>query len=612
MSANAHAPFASPRVARAMRPVAFDGLFGYVHTPVGPSAGTGVVIVSPFGRDARCAHMPMRIFADELAASGFPTLRYDHRGTGDSLDLPDDEGDALPDWLAGVQAAMVELRARTGVRRVVLCGLRLGASLAAVAGAGADGLILLAPVLNGRSWLRRLRFASGVVSDPSRQHMDGEALDCDGVCLSAATVAALDRMDLSQSEPASVPVLIAAQNKLVLDYANDRVARGEAAQTIEFPGFKSLFLEPHSNLPPNELFDEARQWLSRTYAHLADRAPLAVFNGVPLARLQPPAAIERAVEFGAGLQGVLCEPRGGLREDYVVMFCNTGGDPRAGAGGFATQTARRLAAGGVASLRFDFGGIGDSPMPGAEVRCHVFETDRDADIDAAVAFCAEQGFRTIVVIGVCAGAYHAFHAAWRHREVRGVFAVSPVKLVWRPGDSLIFNGMLNPQAVKGYLDALLDIETWKRAVRGQLQIRPLALAIADRLKNGIIGLVARLNRSAPLSQMRAFAGRGGRACVVMGLKDGSFDEVSVHFGVSEAMRRKALNTETVVIPDLDHGLTTQVSRDLAIETLLRWLDLGAAQKSVQPAAITSPSVGRADLWKPDWAFRGKASQPGRG
>jgi hypothetical protein len=112
--------------------------------------------------------------------------------------------------------------------------------------------------------------------------------------------------------------------------------------------------------------------------------------------------------------------------------------------------------------------------------------------------------------------------------------------------------------------------------------------------------------------MRAFAGRGGRACVVMGLKDGSFDEVSVHFGVSEAMRRKALNTETVVIPDLDHGLTTQVSRDLAIETLLRWLDLGAAQKSVQPAAITSPSVGRADLWKPDWAFRGKASQPGRG
>ena len=139
-----------------MQPIAFERMLGWLHTPRGHNTGVGVVMVSALGRDGRCAYMPTRLFADQLAAAGYPTLRYDHLGTGDSLDLPDGDADALSEWLGGIKHAAEALRADAGVTRVVLGGLRTGASLAAAAAAAAsmeaDGLLLLAPVLSGRSW----------------------------------------------------------------------------------------------------------------------------------------------------------------------------------------------------------------------------------------------------------------------------------------------------------------------------------------------------------------------------------------------------------------------------------------------------------------------------
>ncbi len=84
-----------PMSAPAMTAVTFHGLLGWLHQAGGPMADTGVVLISPLGRDARCGHLPMRLFADQLAEAGFPTLRYDHRGEGDSLPCDDPEADAF-------------------------------------------------------------------------------------------------------------------------------------------------------------------------------------------------------------------------------------------------------------------------------------------------------------------------------------------------------------------------------------------------------------------------------------------------------------------------------------------------------------------------------------
>src|SRR5262245_50048272 len=69
-----------------VRPVAFDGHFGALHTPAPQTArGVTVVICPPIGRDARCAYRPVFLFAQQLAARGYTVLRYDNLGEGDSM-----------------------------------------------------------------------------------------------------------------------------------------------------------------------------------------------------------------------------------------------------------------------------------------------------------------------------------------------------------------------------------------------------------------------------------------------------------------------------------------------------------------------------------------------
>src|SRR5260221_14037074 len=77
-------------------------------------------------------------------------------GTGDSADIQP-EADQLELWTADVTAAVGELRQRTGVPQVCLLGLRLGATLATLAARRTEAvtsLVLIAPVIIGRPYLR--------------------------------------------------------------------------------------------------------------------------------------------------------------------------------------------------------------------------------------------------------------------------------------------------------------------------------------------------------------------------------------------------------------------------------------------------------------------------
>ena len=558
-----------------MRAITFQGLFGYLHRPANQCADTGVVLIAPLGRDARCAHRPMRLFADQLAAAGVPTLRYDHRGTGDSLDLPGTDAEALNEWLCGVGHAVETLKAQTGVKRIILGGVRLGATLAALSAEQADGLILLAPVLSGRSWLRRLRFSAGAGADRATTG-DDAPLDSDGLELSAASAAALARIDLETIPTLAIPTFVAAQNKLVETWAAKQAAMGGPVHVGGFEGFRDLFLDAHSNRPPLAVFSAARQWLTDDVGvTLGARGPIA---GAPPSDLRSPGAIDHAVQFGPGLQGVLCAPEAAEKaQDTAVLFLNTGGDPRSGIGGFATEAARTLARLGVASLRFDFAGLGDSPLADDGAPSHVYETPREADIDAAAAFLIQQGARHLVVVGVCAGAYHALHTAWRDPRVTAAFVVSPVKLIWREGDSLVFGRKDDGKATQVYASAARQAQTWLRLLRGQIDVGAVARTLASRLHGRINALASRYSPAAPAVQMERFLRRGGRACLIMGLDDSSLDEVEAHLGPKGRRLTRAAEGQVRIHPDLDHGLARRQSRQIALDNLLDFLGLGSRQ-----------------------------------
>jgi alpha-beta hydrolase superfamily lysophospholipase len=553
-----------------MTPVAFDGRLGWLHMPLGDNTGVGVVLVSALGRDGRCAYMPMRLLADQLAAAGYPTIRYDHLGTGDSLDLPDPEADALPHWLDGIERAAQRLRIHAGVNRVILGGARTGATLAAISPLPVDGLILLAPVLGGRAWLRRQRFSAGLAKKSEGAASEEQPLDAEGLWLSSATVASLADVDLSRLPPPRSQVFLAFQNKPVGDFAAGLAKAGASLRTTDFPGFSEMFLETTVNEPPLELFERVKAWLLETFD--PQRATGSSGQALPTEPpvLRPPGAVESLVSFGGSLRGVLCEPEGAGADGPAVLFCNTGGDPRAGSGGFASEAARRLAAQGVASLRFDFAGIGDSPMPGETIRSHVFETPREADADAAVNFLAERGHE-VVVVGTCSGAYHALRTAWRNPKVTGVFAVSPIKVLWRPGDSVSFARDEYLYALKAYAAALFRRDAWKLIIQNKVGVGGLFLALSNRLRSRAIGWISRSLGDSPLGRTRRFVRRGGRASFIMGVNDTSLEEIGTYFGAEGAQLKRLPTVSVEVIPDLDHGLARRASRETAMNRLETWL-----------------------------------------
>ena len=563
-------PILSPG-ASDMQPVAFDRLLGWLHMPLARNTGVGVVLVSALGRDGRCAYMPMRLFADQLAAAGFPTLRYDHLGTGDSLDLPDADTDALPEWLNGMRHAADLLRSRAGVTRVVLGGVRTGATLAAMYPQRADGLMLLAPVLSGRSWLRRLRFSGSLLNKGGQSNREEEPLDIEGLWLSSSTVGSLSRVDLAALGPARSPLFIASQNQLVGAYAASLSTDGAAVLTTDFPGYNDLFLETTVNHPPLQMFERALTWLSETFEPSTAVASPETAPPTDGSVLRPPGAVERVVMFGAGLRGVLCEPANAVSGLPAVLFCNTGGDPRAGAGGFASETARRLAIQGFTSLRFDFAGLGDSPMWGEETRSHVFETPREGDADAALSFLEQSGHATAVVVGLCSGAYHAIRTAWRNPRVVGVFAVSPIKIVWRSGDAVSFARDEYLYAAQSYLTALFRPKAWKLLIQNKVDVAGLITALGNRLTTRVRGWISRSIGDSPLASMKRFTQRGGRVYFLMGTNDTSLEETETYFGPQGGQLKQLPNVTIEIIPELDHGLTRRASRELARNHLASWL-----------------------------------------
>ena len=565
---------AAPSVAPAadLRPetsaIAFDGHAGSLHTPDPLKAlDVGVVLCSPLGRDARCAHLPMRLLAQDLAAAGVATLRFDHLGIGDALDLDDETADALPVWLAGVRAAVATLRDQTGVRRVVLGGVRFGATLAALSVEIADGLILLAPVARGGPWLRELKLATAVLA-PTTVGAGACGLDADGLVLSAATASAIGTIDLRSLDAGHRPVFLAAQNPATTKLGETLTGSGGPVTAEPFGGFAALFDDSHSNLAPRDLFDQVIAWAVEQFPEPASQSPSAVKIE---ALLYPPGAVERAVTFGAGLRGVLCLPQGGALDGKAVVLCNTGGDPHAGIGGFSTATARALAREGVMSLRFDFAGLGDSPAADGAVRSHVYETPRAADFDAAVALLQGLGAQKVIVGGVCAGGYHALHAALDDPRIAGVFAINTVILAWRAGTSLAVGDRDQGRSTQAYVQRLGQLSTWTRLLKGGVDVPAIIRTLNIRLRARLAARSAATPEAAVKARIDQLSARGGVVRLIVGAEDPSLDMVVSHFGVAGQRFTRLPGLSLQIVPGLDHGLALKTSREKAGREVVAFL-----------------------------------------
>jgi dienelactone hydrolase len=541
-------------------------LAGFLHRPVRPPVG-GVLICSPFGYEAGCAHRTLRTIADRLASLGHLVLRFDYEGVGASSGRGT-EPDLLDRWQAGVGAGLAELR-RLGVRRPAVVGMRLGAALALAATRDDPHLgpvAMWAPITSGRRYWRELRAQAAIT--PAGVPGDG-SLNVLGHRLPAATVRALKAWDpLAGVRPDVTAALVQSPGwRDTGETAQELAAVGLRPALLELEG-TSAVLERDAEMVgvPMRLVEGLCDWVHSVSAATPIEAPSPTTDPVRL--LDAGLIQEEIVSIPPrGLYGVLTRPAA-VPSQTGVIFLNNGVAPAAGPGRAWVDFARILAVEGVTSLRLDFSGLGDSPDPGRRAvrRERVVPRTAGAELLAAAEFLRRRGVETVIAAGLCSGAQISVRTAAYDGRLDAVFAINP------PLYTLYDHGTGPWQR---WLWALTAFPMSKRPVR----------AAAYRLPEWVWSWLDRVGLfPSPARYLRRAAARGTRVQLVFSADDPGLLDLRVRadnaVGRLVAQGRAAM----LIVDGMDHSMFDRARRDEVLDALRK--ECGA-QSTVGAQAITA-------------------------
>ncbi|QCK88526.1 alpha/beta fold hydrolase [Phreatobacter aquaticus] len=546
-----------------MTPIIFDGILGKIDNPPEgiPPSGLGVVIVPPHGIEALASTKSLRLLAETLNRVGHATLRYDLPGTGDSLGSDLDPG-RVAAWLASIPQAASQLQQATGVSGIVVAGLRFGALLAASAAsevADLAGLVLIDPITRGRIYTRELAMTARAVAEGARLDPDATSTEAGlligGLLTTRETLDDLKALDLSKL---TIPAPALILHRPGAQDAASLAATGIDAEPVD--GLDAIGLSPTMAVTPHAAFGRATTWLAR----LPSR-PLRPAAAPAPAVLEGTGFVEEPITFGPAGQlfGVLCRPSS-LATGEVLLILNAGRNPHIGWARSTVAMARRLAAEGTASFRFDLRGIGDSPdRPGAEddLEDLLYVPDHAGEVAAAIDAMAERGFGQPAILGACSGAYLAFRTAANDPRIAGLVIVNIQRFVWRSGETVAEAIASSYAAASSYVAKVWEPRAWLRLFTGQRNPLPIAAEFARRAW----ARLGRIRPSAETREARALmakvVARGIPVDMVFSEDDAGLSELARHFGARGRALGGARAVRLHFIPNADHDLTPAEARE---------------------------------------------------
>lgn len=269
---------------------------------------------------------------------------------------------------------------------------------------------------------------------------------------------------------------------------------------------------------------------------------------------------EEALVFDCGgeaLVGVLALPEAPAARGLLIVV--GGPQYRAGSHRQFTLLARDLARRDVASLRFDYRGMGDS---GGAARS--FEAVGE-DIACAVdrLFAAVPALREVVIWGLCDAASAALFYAHRDGRVTGVALLNP----W----VRTAQGIAQAQLQHYYGRRLLEASFWRKLLGGEVDVRG---AFAS-LRKLVADTAAPRREAGALPERMADGLRRfrGRVLLILSGKDLTADEFRAVVSRSERWQQllRAARVTQYQLPEANHTFSRREWRDQVAGWTADWV-----------------------------------------
>lgn len=570
-----------------MTSVFFEGRFGWLHLPP-PGAHSvtpplGVVLCAAFAQEEMCTHYGLMILADRLAARGMPTLRFDYLGTGDSADADV----TLATLRMDVSRAVDCLRQESGAGAVALCGLRLGSAVAVSAAAAIDGVAgvaMLAPILTGQTFLRETRAAASVSSlsmlDPVPRADSDAPLNTNGFLWSAALQRDIAALDLTTLPAPAAQILLAMgrpERKLPAFAASLR-EQGAIVTERPFVDYDCFMQDPTTHEIPSATFAALEAWLAALPT--SEAPPVA---SVQIATMLALDGVEEVpMRFGPqnAVFGMLCRPTGRTGASVAALLLHEGSSHHIGDGRAYVTLARRLARAGIASLRMDLTGMGDSPTSG-NARSPYYDPERMVEVFAGIDCLEQAGYGRVVSFGLCSGADAAYKAGLADERVVGIFIVNLQKFIWNYGDDLRIIARNSKRTLRSYARSMRNPAEWRRALSGNADLLGIVRVLTKRGLTRGVHAARSLLPPAPGSepaivrdQLKTLATRGVETLLIFSDEDPGLGEMMRHFGRNARGLRAFAPARMVAMARADHHFNgTDVRRRYQAMVETAMLDL---------------------------------------
>ena len=560
-------------------PLVFDGMAGFFHAADGDTA---VLLLSPWGYEELCTHKSIRLLAERLAAAGFPCLRFDYPATGHSLGASADLDDETT-WRKSVKRALEELRRLTEPRRIIVIGQGLGGALAGdlARDTDLDGLVLMAPVIQGRTYLRELT-AWTAMTKPSFlvSASDGPegGLMAGGFVLSAATTKEVRALDLTNDwTPRAGKVLLVARD----DHGGDDMLaeiltdRGLTPDTIPFERYADYVSDSVFSIVIDDIIDKVVAWCSTKFPF--ESVMPRPDRDLP-AELSGPDFRETLLRFGPDhdMFGVFTEPTR-APSGTAYLFLNTGLDHSIGWGRMVVDFARTLAREGHAGFRIDVTGIGETRLRPGQAPEVMYTDTHIGDVKQAIDWLLDgHGIERVILVGRCSGSYLAGISAAADERVSGVAIINARRLVWDTRADFEKEFGRPVRALEAYKRRLSDGKSLRKILTGQVPVRKIVAKLTEGVyreaDRALAPLLGRLTWHGQLghilnTRLATLRDRGTAMELIYSNEDAGPRDLEMWFGDAFDGLAQYPNIKLSFISHADHNLTPIDARDAVLEKL---------------------------------------------